>query len=43
MEDETEHTYNCRECQRTFESTESHMGKVSCPKCGSSNIREVVD
>ena len=43
MADKTEYTYNCRECQRTFESTESQMGEVKCPNCGSSNIREVVD
>ena len=43
LPDETETTYNCRECHRTFESTGSYREEVKCPKCGSSNTRKVVD
>ena len=40
-DDEHEFVYNCRDCERTFESTESHMAKVACPDCGSHDIREI--
>ncbi|WP_254536935.1 hypothetical protein [Halomarina litorea] len=39
---ETEFTYNCRDCDATFESTESHMGEVACPYCESRDIRQLV-
>ena len=41
MTDETGQSYNCRECQRTFELTESRMEEISCPNCGSGNIRGI--
>ena len=42
MEGETEHTYSCRDCQRTFESTETHVAKVACPECGGHDVRQIV-
>lgn len=39
---ETEFAYNCRECDATFDSAESHMGEVSCPYCESTNVRQIV-
>ncbi|MFC5972685.1 hypothetical protein ACFPYI_15215 [Halomarina salina] len=42
MEGETEHTYSCRDCQRTFESTEASMANVACPECGGHNVRQIV-
>lgn len=42
MDDETEHTYSCRDCQRTFESTETQLANVVCPECGSNDVRQIV-
>lgn len=40
-EDET-YEYRCTVCQGTFESSESHMGKVSCKHCGATDVRSAV-
>lgn len=38
----TEYSYQCLSCEDHFVSDESHMGQVSCPDCGSSDVRSVV-
>ena len=37
-EDET-YEYQCNVCQGSFESSEGHMGKVSCEHCGATDVR----
>jgi putative FmdB family regulatory protein len=39
-ESETEtFEYRCRDCDTEFESTRQHVTTVSCPDCGSDDIR----
>ena len=41
MGEQREYTYLCRVCDRTFESTETHMARVDCPECGGHDVRAV--
>jgi DNA-directed RNA polymerase subunit RPC12/RpoP len=38
----TEYEYQCLACKDHFVTDESHMARVSCPGCGSSDVRSVV-
>ena len=40
-EPSTEYEYQCLSCSDHFVSAESHMARVSCPNCGSSDVRSV--
>ena len=35
------YTYQCRTCDEQFVTEESHMARVSCPGCGSNDVRSV--
>jgi Zn finger protein HypA/HybF involved in hydrogenase expression len=37
----TEYEYQCLACNDHFVTEEAHMARVSCPGCGSSDIRSV--
>jgi rRNA maturation endonuclease Nob1 len=41
--DARSYTYQCLLCNEQFVTEESHMAEVSCPGCGASNVRSVVD
>lgn len=38
----TDFEYQCLTCKDHFVTDESHMARVSCPGCGSSDVRTVV-
>lgn len=33
--------YRCTVCHATFESSEAHMGHVTCEQCGANDVRSV--
>ena len=35
------YTYQCLACNEQFTTDEAHMARVSCPGCGSSDVRSV--
>jgi Zn finger protein HypA/HybF involved in hydrogenase expression len=40
-ESSTTYEYQCLTCDGHFTSEEAHMARVSCPDCGSSDVRSV--
>lgn len=38
---ERSYTYQCLSCNEQFVTDEAHMARVSCPGCGSNDVRSV--
>lgn len=38
---ETSYEYECQECGATFESEQTRFDGLTCPTCGSNNIRDI--